>query len=102
MVYDSRAETPVCSWQRTVTEPPVWLMVIGVPDPDFGEAVVAVVVPDGGPVDEAAVRAAARSRLAAFKVPKRVHVVDALPRNTMGKVEKAKLRQAFGDASTTT
>jgi malonyl-CoA/methylmalonyl-CoA synthetase len=40
-------------------------------------------------------RAAARSRLAGFKVPKRVHVVDALPRNAMGKVEKAKLRSTF-------
>ena len=73
--------------------------VIGVPDADFGEAVVAVVVPQAGAtVDEAAIRTAARGQLAAFKVPKRVHVVDALPRNTMGKVEKARLREQFGGA----
>ena len=71
--------------------------VIGVPDSDFGEAVVAVVVPQtGAAVDEAAIRTAARGELAAFKVPKRVHVVDALPRNSMGKVEKARLREQFG------
>jgi malonyl-CoA/methylmalonyl-CoA synthetase len=67
--------------------------VVGVPHPDFGETVVAVVVPQPGrTVDEADIRSAARKHLAAFKVPKRVHVVDALPRNTMGKVEKARLR----------
>jgi len=72
--------------------------VIGVPDPDLGEAVVAVVV---GPVDPEAIRSAARERLAGFKVPKRVEVVDALPRNAMGKVEKAALRARFGDRFTT-
>ena len=70
--------------------------VIGVPDADFGEAVVAVVVPrPSAVVDPAAVRSLARERLAPFKVPKRVHVVDALPRNAMGKVEKAVLRRQF-------
>ncbi len=70
--------------------------VIGVPDPDFGEAVVAVVVvADGAVIDPAAVRAAARDLLAGFKVPKEVHVVEALPRNAMGKVEKAVLRRTF-------
>lgn len=64
--------------------------VIGVPHPDFGEAVVACVL---GVVDEAAVRAALRDRLAAFKIPKRVLVLDDLPRNAMGKVQKAELRR---------
>ncbi len=64
--------------------------VIGVPHPDFGEAVVACVV---GQVDEGAVRAALRERLAAFKIPKRVPVVEDLPRNAMGKVQKAELRR---------
>ena len=70
--------------------------VIGVPDADFGEAVVAVVVPAVGAVVEPdAVRSAARTKLAGFKVPKRVVVVDDLPRNAMGKVEKAKLRATY-------
>ena len=64
--------------------------VIGVPHPDFGEAVVACVV---GAVEEAAVRAALRDRLAAFKIPKRVLVMQDLPRNAMGKVQKAELRR---------
>ena len=66
--------------------------VIGVPDADLGEAVVAVVV---GDVEPEAVRSGARERLAGFKVPKRVEVVDALPRNAMGKIEKAVLRARF-------
>jgi malonyl-CoA/methylmalonyl-CoA synthetase len=70
--------------------------VIGVADADFGEAVVAVVVAvSGATIDPARVRAESRERLAGFKVPKRVHVVDALPRNAMGKVEKAVLRRQF-------
>ena len=72
--------------------------VIGVPDADFGEAVVAVVVAEPGAALDTRCRARqpARHRLAAFKVPKRVVVVDALPRNAMGKVEKAALRVSFG------
>ena len=71
--------------------------VIGVPDADFGEVVVAVVVADPGVALAAeAVRTAARQRLASYKVPKRVEIVDALPRNTMGKVEKTTLRHRFG------
>jgi malonyl-CoA/methylmalonyl-CoA synthetase len=68
--------------------------VVGVPDADLGEAVVAVVVADpGARLDAGAVRAEARRRLAGFKAPKRVVVVDELPRNVMGKVEKARLRE---------
>jgi malonyl-CoA/methylmalonyl-CoA synthetase len=66
--------------------------VIGVPHPDFGEGVVAVVI---GEADEAAIIAEARRQLAAYKAPKRVVFVDALPRNTMGKVQKNKLREAY-------
>ncbi|MEZ5250513.1 MAG: AMP-binding protein [Ilumatobacteraceae bacterium] len=72
--------------------------VVGVPDPDFDEAVVAVVVASGdGPLDAARLRTSAREHLAPFKVPKRVFVVDALPRNAMGKVEKALLRRQFAE-----
>lgn len=71
--------------------------VIGVPHADFGEAVTAVVVPrDGAALDEAAIITALKSKIANFKVPKRVHVVDELPRNTMGKVQKNLLRDRFG------
>jgi malonyl-CoA/methylmalonyl-CoA synthetase len=66
--------------------------VIGVPHSDFGEAVVACVM---GAVEEQTLRAALRDRLAAFKIPKRVVVMDDLPRNAMGKVQKAELRQRF-------
>jgi malonyl-CoA/methylmalonyl-CoA synthetase len=71
--------------------------VFGVPHPDFGEAVAAVVELEPGAVfDEAALIAAARTRLAAYKVPKRVLVVGAIPRNRMGKVLKATLRTDHG------
>ncbi len=70
--------------------------VIGLPDLDFGEAVVAIVVPQPGVLlDVDKLRLLAKQQLAAFKVPKRFHIVEALPRNTMGKVEKARLRQQF-------
>jgi malonyl-CoA/methylmalonyl-CoA synthetase len=73
--------------------------VIGLPHPDFGEAVSAVVVPaPGAEVDEAAVIAAVRERLASFKVPKRVWLTPSLPRNAMGKVQKNALREQHQDA----
>ena len=68
--------------------------VIGCPHPDFGEAVVAVVIGAG---DEAAMIAAARETLAAFKAPKRVFFVEDLPRNAMGKVQKNLLRETYKD-----
>jgi malonyl-CoA/methylmalonyl-CoA synthetase len=67
--------------------------VIGVPHPDFGEAVVAVITAEpGASPDPAAVIAELKTRIANFKVPKRVFVRDELPRNVMGKVQKAVLR----------
>ncbi|MFP5320431.1 MAG: AMP-binding protein [Acidimicrobiia bacterium] len=66
--------------------------VIGLPDPDLGEVVVAVVVREpGADVDERAVLDACAD-LARFKQPRRVVFADALPRNAMGKVQKAVLR----------
>jgi malonyl-CoA/methylmalonyl-CoA synthetase len=71
--------------------------VIGVPDEDLGEAVVAVVVPEPGVhLDIEQLRAEARASLAPFKVPKRIAVRDALPRNALGKIEKASLRSTWG------
>ncbi|MDR3483365.1 MAG: malonyl-CoA synthase [Bradyrhizobium sp.] len=72
--------------------------VIGVPHADFGEGVTAVVVCNkGAGVDEASVLKALDGRLAKFKMPKRVFVVDELPRNAMGKVQKNILRDAYSD-----
>ena len=68
--------------------------VIGVPHPDFGEAVVAVLVAKPGVVlDATALIAALKNRIANFKVPKRVFVEAELPRNQMGKVQKNLLRE---------
>jgi malonyl-CoA/methylmalonyl-CoA synthetase len=70
--------------------------VVGVPHPDFGEAVTAVVVPKGGAqATEAQIIAALKSKLANFKIPKRVHFVPELPRNAMGKVQKNVLREKY-------
>ena len=70
--------------------------VVGVPHPDFGEAVMAVVVPEpGSRPTEGAIVAALKASLANFKVPKRIHVVEELPRNAMGKVQKNVLRERY-------
>jgi malonyl-CoA/methylmalonyl-CoA synthetase len=73
--------------------------VIGVPHPDFGEGVVAVVTarPGEPAPDEAGIRAALRDTLAAFKQPKRIFLVDPLPRNAMGKVQKNVLRETYAE-----
>ncbi|KAF0165428.1 MAG: matB [Rhodocyclaceae bacterium] len=74
--------------------------VIGLPHPDFGEAVTAVVVrqknPAGRALTEFGIIAAIKDKLANFKVPKWVYLVDQLPRNAMGKVQKNVLRQQYG------
>lgn len=72
--------------------------VIGVPHADFGEGVTAVLVCNkGADITEGAVLKALDGRLAKFKMPKRVFVVDELPRNTMGKVQKNVLRDTYKD-----
>ena len=71
--------------------------VIGLPDTDLGEVVAAVVVrAPGAEVDEAGILAALAERLARFKRPRKVFFLDDLPRNAMGKVQKAALRKRFG------
>lgn len=71
--------------------------VIGVPDSDFGEAVVAVVVAltADEPPTKPAIIAQCKTQLANFKVPKRIEFLDVLPRNAMGKVQKNKLRERY-------
>ena len=73
--------------------------VIGVPHPDFGEGVVAVLVPQPGTsIDLEAIRSSIAERIAKFKQPKVIEVLPELPRNTMGKVQKNLLRDQFGTA----
>lgn len=75
--------------------------VIGVPHPDFGEGVTAIVVCKPGAVlSEKDVLAALTERLARYKQPKRVIFTEDLPRNTMGKVQKNVLRQQFAELYT--
>jgi malonyl-CoA/methylmalonyl-CoA synthetase len=72
--------------------------VIGLPHPDFGEGVTAVVAAKAGLVlDESALLEALEHRLANYKLPKRILFVADLPRNTMGKVQKSALRQHYRD-----
>jgi len=70
--------------------------VIGVPHPDLGEGVVALVVRTDPALDEAAVLAGIAD-LARFKQPRRILFADSLPRNAMGKVQKAALRETYKD-----
>ena len=73
--------------------------VIGVPHPDFGEGVTAVVAKESGAeLDEQSIADALEAETAAFKRPKRIYFVDALPRNAMGKIQKNLLRETYHDA----
>jgi malonyl-CoA/methylmalonyl-CoA synthetase len=70
--------------------------VIGVPHPDFGEAVMAIVVAKpGAKLDSKAMIDVLKGQIANFKVPKRIEIVSDLPRNAMGKVQKNILRQQY-------
>ena len=77
--------------------------VVGLPDKDFGEAVAAVIVrAPGAKVGVAAVRAALESRLARYKLPRKIVFVRSLPRNAMGKVQKNVIREALCSATPST
>ncbi|MGC4026939.1 MAG: malonyl-CoA synthase [Mesorhizobium sp.] len=90
-IYPKEVETEIDQIEGVVES-----AVIGVPHPDFGEGVTALVIRQAGArVDEVAVLAALAGRLARYKQPKRVLFIDELPRNTMGKVQKNILRQQF-------
>jgi RNA polymerase sigma factor (sigma-70 family) len=72
--------------------------VVGLPDVEWGQRVVAVVVArPGGALEADELRAFCRERLATFKVPETFHVVDTLPKNQMGKILKKELRERFGE-----
>jgi malonyl-CoA/methylmalonyl-CoA synthetase len=88
-VYPKEVETEIDSLPGVAES-----AVIGLPHPDFGEGVLACVVPrSGATLDGASIVAALKSKIAGFKVPKQVFVVPELPRNTMGKVQKKLLRE---------
>ena len=90
-IYPKEVETEIDQMEGVAES-----AVIGVPHPDFGEGVTAVVVRNRGSlIDEAAVLENLRDRLARYKQPKRVIFVDELPRNTMGKVQKNVLREQY-------
>ena len=92
-VYPKEVESEIDALEGVVES-----AVIGLPHPDFGEGVAAVIVrAAGASIDERAVRAALEGRLAKFKQPKAAFFVEALPRNAMGKVQKAVLRETYKD-----
>jgi malonyl-CoA/methylmalonyl-CoA synthetase len=92
-VYPKEVETEIDAMPGVVES-----AVIGLPHRDFGEGVTAVVVQKAGAhLDGAAILKTLEICLARFKLPKRVIVVDDLPRNTMGKVQKNVLRETYKD-----
>jgi len=88
-VYPKEVETVIDAVDGVIES-----AVIGVPHPDFGEAAVAVVV--GDQASRPTIESAVATTLARFKHPKAIVFVPELPRNTMGKVQKAALRQSYG------
>jgi malonyl-CoA/methylmalonyl-CoA synthetase len=93
-VYPKEVETEIDSLPGVVES-----AVIGLPHPDFGEAVTAIVVPVAPEAADAeAILVALRDHLAAYKLPKRIFFADELPRNTMGKVQKNVLRDRYAGA----
>ncbi|WP_290513060.1 AMP-binding protein [Aeromicrobium sp.] len=88
--------------ERILTQHPAVaeVAVIGVPDSDLGEALRALVVPDGE-LDVAALAEFCHERLARYKCPKTYELVDALPRNAMGKLDKRALRRPYWESDRT-
>ncbi|MBO3761518.1 malonyl-CoA synthase [Ciceribacter sp. L1K22] len=95
-IYPKEVETEIDQMPGVVET-----AVIGVPHPDFGEGVTAVVVKKpGASIDERIILDGLKDRLARYKQPKRVIFVDDLPRNTMGKVQKNVLRDTYANLYT--
>jgi malonyl-CoA/methylmalonyl-CoA synthetase len=92
-VYPKEVETELDSVEGVLES-----AVFGVPHPDFGEGVTAAVVAKAGALlSEDAIIESVKARLARYKVPKRILVVEELPRNAMGKVQKNALRKMFAE-----
>jgi malonyl-CoA/methylmalonyl-CoA synthetase len=92
-VYPKEVETAIDAVPGVVES-----AVIGLPHPDFGEGVTAVVVKDkAAQLSEQSLIEALEGRLARFKLPKRVIFVDEFPRNTMGKLQKNLLRDRYAE-----
>jgi malonyl-CoA/methylmalonyl-CoA synthetase len=92
-VYPKEIETEIDGMPGVIES-----AVIGIPHPDFGEGVTAVVVRQkGAAIDEASIADELASKLAKFKLPKKIIFVDDLPRNTMGKVQKNVMRETYKD-----
>jgi malonyl-CoA/methylmalonyl-CoA synthetase len=90
-VYPKEIETEIDGMPGVIES-----AVIGVPHPDFGEGVTAVVVrARGAAIDEKQIASALEGKLAKFKQPKKIFFVDDLPRNAMGKVQKNLLRDRY-------
>ncbi len=89
-VYPKEIETEIDAMPGVIES-----AVVGVPHPDFGEGVIAVVAARESAPGEAEIIAALKDKLARFKLPKRVFFVADLPRNAMGKVQKAELRATY-------
>ncbi len=90
-VYPKEVETEIDALEGVLES-----AVFGVPHADFGEAVTAAVVArPGATLSEAAILSGLGRRLAKFKAPKQIVLVESLPRNAMGKVQKAALRDAY-------
>ncbi len=93
-VYPKEVETLIDGLEGVVES-----AVFGVPHPDFGEAVMAaVVVAPGSDMNAERIKVVLAGQLASFKLPKAIAVVEELPRNTMGKVQKNALREIYKDA----
>jgi malonyl-CoA/methylmalonyl-CoA synthetase len=92
-VYPKEVETEIDALEGVLES-----AVFGVPHADFGEAVTAAVVArPGATLSESAILSALGHRLAKFKAPKQIVLIESLPRNAMGKVQKAALREAYKD-----
>ena len=91
-----RPSSEVSSWAKAEPVGVAESAVVGVPDADFGEVGVALVIAQAGAVLEpTAILQTLKSTLANFKVPKCCHIVTELPRNAMGKVQKNVLRAQY-------